>query len=594
MRFLQITNIVTQEISDKSNKIYLGSWCLKNSLGESDKLIMKDKWDNKAFAYKNYKYLHDLKKRLLPCISLELNKLHNIKLSNRSWDIILGYWLIQFLTMFLNRWQNIENLKKIESDLYTILPRFNKVDLIASDSKEAGELYYSDEWNFIFYAYLIKYKTKIKYELRNFKLIFKSKKSKKKYDIKKIFFSSFKTFIKKFLFFFIEILKFKINSQTIVLSSHSLSTFRLFYLIFTTKYKIKIEENFKEYDNFIVNKNLRNWKINKFIPTDDFEESIINNINLFMPASFLENFKKINDDLNNSNINYLPALIFSCNNHLYNDAFKIWAASKSEKNCKIMIGQHGGGAFQKYNTGIQYEIDISDSFITTGTGNRLNEKIRHVGQFWARLKNGKFNKNGYALLNMTSMPKYISELRSMALANQMSVYFNDQLKFFSNLKEEIKSQTLIRIYPKGDFGWNQEKIWLNNFPNVKLDYGERALKKVAENCRIFIGTNNTTTYHESLAANVPTIVFWDPNLWEIDPSVKNDLASLKSVKILHSNPKSAAFHLNNIWNNIDEWWSRRDVQMVRADFCDKYAYTGNRLIKNLSDAILETIECDNR
>ena len=182
----------------------------------------------------------------------------------------------------------------------------------------------------------------------------------------------------------------------------------------------------------------------------------------------------------------------------------------------------------------------------------------------------------------------------MALANQMSVYFNDQLKFFSNLKEEIKSQTLIRIYPKGDFGWNQEKIWLNNFPNVKLDYGERALKKVAENCRIFIGTNNTTTYHESLAANVPTIVFWDPNLWEIDPSVKNDLASLKSVKILHSNPKSAAFHLNNIWNNIDEWWSRRDVQMVRADFCDKYAYTGNRLIKNLSDAILETIECDNR
>ena len=60
------------------------------------------------------------------------------------------------------------------------------------------------------------------------------------------------------------------------------------------------------------------------------------------------------------------------------------------------------------------------------------------------------------------------------------------------------------------------------------------------------------------------------------------------MKIVFSDGKSAAIHINEIYNKPNDWWFSDKVQEARAKFVDKYAYTSgnwiNIWIKELSEA----------
>ena len=86
-----------------------------------------------------------------------------------------------------------------------------------------------------------------------------------------------------------------------------------------------------------------------------------------------------------------------------------------------------------------------------------------------------------------------------------------------------------------------------------------------------------TTYNESLAANIPTVIYWDPKLWEWDESVESAFLKLESVGIFHNTPESAAKHVGKIWNNLEEWWYSKEVQKERDFFCTNYAYRGKKV-----------------
>ena len=42
-------------------------------------------------------------------------------------------------------------------------------------------------------------------------------------------------------------------------------------------------------------------------------------------------------------------MILTSNNHFSDDVFKIWAAYEIDNKATLVIGQHGGGPFHKYN-----------------------------------------------------------------------------------------------------------------------------------------------------------------------------------------------------------------------------------------------------
>ena len=91
--------------------------------------------------------------------------------------------------------------------------------------------------------------------------------------------------------------------------------------------------------------------------------------------------------------------------------------------------------------------------------------------------------------------------------------------------------------------------------------------------RLYVTTYNATTFLETLSANFPTIIFWNPKFWEIREEGEADFERLREVGILHDSPESAADKVESIWSNVEGWWGEPTLQNVVSQFCKKYART---------------------
>ena len=59
-----------------------------------------------------------------------------------------------------------------------------------------------------------------------------------------------------------------------------------------------------------------------------------------------------------------------------------------------------------------------------------------------------------------------------------------------------------------------------------------------------------------------------------------------NVGIIHLTPESAAKQVNEVWDNIDEWWLGDKVQEAKREFCKKYARVSENPAKDLKTILL--------
>lgn len=78
---------------------------------------------------------------------------------------------------------------------------------------------------------------------------------------------------------------------------------------------------------------------------------------------------------------------------------------------------------------------------------------------------------------------------------------------------------------------------------------------------------------QSLVGNHPTIIFFNPDLFEIRPEAEEYFNDLKRVEILFDDPRSAAQKVEKIYDNVGEWWLSNRVQTARKKFVNQYANT---------------------
>jgi putative transferase (TIGR04331 family) len=99
--------------------------------------------------------------------------------------------------------------------------------------------------------------------------------------------------------------------------------------------------------------------------------------------------------------------------------------------------------------------------------------------------------------------------------------------------------------------------------------------------RLYISTYNATTYLESLAWNIPTIIFWNPSHWELNEDAEFYIGLLKSVGIFHDTPESAAEQMIKVWDDISTWWGSEEVQNARQEFCKYYSSSSEKPLDQL-------------
>ena len=322
-----------------------------------------------------------------------------------------------------------------------------------------------------------------------------------------------------------------------------------------------------------------------------FEEFMVDMIPKHIPALYLEGYNHLLDNITNISWPKSPKVIFTSNSFSEDDYFKMWCADKVENGSKLIVGQHGGlYGTAKYMFTEEHEIMISDRYLTWGWNDRDNNTVIPLSSA-TLLKNYKKlrrDPNGGALLVMPSLPRYSYHMHTCPIASQLLDFEDDQIRFAKLLNEDIRKRLVVRI--KSDIhGWDQKERWSVNMPDISIDTRKNTFKESISQNRILICSYNATTFLETFAANLPTIMYWNPSYFDLRSSAILDYDNLRAVGILHDSPESAALHLNKIWENIEVWWNQDDVQSVLNDFTRKYARITDEWLNEWKFALQDVI-----
>lgn len=562
--------------------IFLGSWCCsfsrREKLSSLDFEIVPYHWDDRNKLFQDYKNLELIYEAYLSECASKLNDIHKTNFSKRFWRILIGPWLYTAIQVVFDRWYMLDKIMKNEEKMQMLSMNNEFTTLVTNDLNSFNNAIETDEWNEALYSVLINFLFKsqvnINYveESKHQKNVINNNSNPNTFNLK----------IKKLCNKLSSLLS---NNKSIFIISPHISFARQIFLSirlgqFPTLW-FKSENDFS-YSNHPKLREAINLKCAPGI-VNDFE-AVLNKI-LFriIPRIYLEGFESLHESTRSNGWPKSPKSIFTSNSYSSDEVFKFWAGSKVDNGSKLIIGQHGGN-FGMTPMAIHetHQIKISDKWLSWGWSDDSEAKIIPIGNFKFRQTKIKNKSDGDALLVAMTLPKFSYYLYSVPIAGQVGEYFNDQLEFFEALPDYIKQKFRVRLYPV-DRDWAQMDRWQSKYNQIRFDDRKKSLMESLRTSRIFIGTYNATTYLETFNANMPSILFWNANHWEVNDKTMNYFNQLIEAGVLHYSPKSAAEHLINIWDNIDEWWFSDSVQDVITDFNNHYSNQSANVVSSIAN-----------
>ena len=278
--------------------------------------------------------------------------------------------------------------------------------------------------------------------------------------------------------------------------------------------------------------------------------------------------------------------IITSNSLISEESFKFWTASMKESGAKVLVHQHGGqyGAAQFY-TLEDHETSVSDAFLSWGW---TSPKKKTVIPFYVNKvppkENFTYNSSGKILIATVSSPKYTKYFYSSPLSSQMYIEMELHSNFMAHLPIDLRRKIHYRC--KKNYGWNEEKIIKERFPEIQIEQTSSiSLFDSLRQTRLFVNTYNATTFLETFLLNIPTVIIWHPEYRELKEEAVKYYEALKKVGILYYSAKELSEHVNNIYESPMEWWSSKDVQDAKNFFCSYFARTSSNIVSDYKTLI---------
>jgi putative transferase (TIGR04331 family) len=577
-RFL-ITTADERTWTDDQPVLFLGEWCKRYSRRKVwqsiNSIVAPYHWDDRIKLFKDYNYLQKIYEEQLQELSLKLNQIHGVDHSLRYWRILIGPWLGFFIQILFDRWFMLKGVvEQNEVSACKILER-NSESAIPNDMFHFARNVGDDNWNEKIYGQLLEliwgndlHIEKIAMEIdigKKRAINFKNWKMFPKKLAKKIASLLYPLTVKEREYFFI--------SSYLPLKTNCFLQIRLGQVpkIWPFINAAKIKPNMKkrlECNLSVVGK-------------DPFLDVLSKMIPLNIPTIYLEGYKVLLRKINGLPWPKRPKGIFTSNSYSADDVFKAWAAEKTEKGAPLIIGQHGGhSGMSPWAFFEEHQITTADAWLSWGWSLKNKPQVKPVGNLKECERSVSYDPNGLGLMVEMSLPRYSYHMYAIPVAGQWLSYFEDQCRFISALPDILQEKLLVRLFPV-DWGWEHGARLRDKFPNIKTNSERGSIPNLVKKSRIFIATYNSTTYLEALTWNVPTIVFWNPEHWELKEDVKPYFEQLKSVGIFHETPESAANQMITVWDDIVGWWESDEVQNVRHQFCDRFSNVPKKPIDKL-------------
>jgi putative transferase (TIGR04331 family) len=594
--YFLVTTALYETWNEKEQTIFLGEWCLIFNKFDKNKhpnyMVHPYHWDDRSKYNSDFDLIDSLyEKKLLELMKL-LNQFHGVNNNIKYWRVIIGPWLRSFIEILFDRYEVLKSVKYKVSN--SLILDYNLNDFIPLNNIKFSKQIKTDDWNHVIFAEIIK-SLNIPYSNLGIKII--NQKSPSQPLINNLIF-----LIKNFLLKIYSSVFTKHLNKVLIKDAYMPIWNEVKLNLLFSQLPVRTPISSVEKPKIITD--FRNSR--KILQSNSDFEKLLNRllINL-MPFSYLENLEKIKKE---TNLYYPknPKIIFTSNAYHHNDNFKIMTAERRVKNTPYVIGQHGGGFRNTLkDQTVLHQLKSCDKFFSWGWTDKLffKNKVQRLPSLKLSRKIENPKSNGHILITTPSYPRYFYCHFTTPVAGQLLQILNNILYFIENLDSKeiikIKLDSEEVLSPQGNLkssisrpislGWNIRDRFLSKGLSHALSEGEN-FNQLLKESRLSVATYNSTIYYETLAANFPTVIFFDSSLYEINEEAKVYFNLLESVGIFHKTPKSASNFINSIFDDVNEWWLNEDVQNARISFCETYALTSKTYLRDWKFAINKIIK----
>ncbi|MBF0380664.1 MAG: hypothetical protein HQL69_06585 [Magnetococcales bacterium] len=544
--------------------LFLGEWCRlynrKAIWSQIDHGVAPYHWDDRERLHRDFKYLEGVYESYLALLVDKLNSIHGCCQSNRYWRIVIGPWLRYFIEVLYDRYLSIAELPDSKKITSTYLLQVDPWSMVPDTVRELYSNSDSDHFNGFLYAEIIKFLQAVPYEI----IAAKNPSLKSPPASKSI---AMPGMLLKVLQFYSKLLPDRLKRVVFFASGFGELNMALLSL--------KLSQIPFWVPNIIMGHTEVDRQLRKQLQIStgrgDFEQLLDSLLHLQIPKIYLEGFQKIRNNILQV-FPKQPKIILTANGYNSNDIFKIWAAEKTAKDAKLVIAQHGGNfGMALWGQSEDHQVAIADKFYIWGRPNRSENHLQQMsaGKLLRAKKNLVPSENGKMYMVLAELPRTSYWMYSIPVASQFLNYIEDQIAFLQNLDEQPLNDLKLRLFPSV-YGWGvKERLVDSGFGNI-IEKGRDPFLTALNRHKLCISTYNSTTYLETFVADYPTIIFWNPNHWELRPQAQPYFDSLKNVGILHDTPQTAAKLINQIYDNPGKWWRQPHVQEAKNRFCSAF------------------------
>jgi putative transferase (TIGR04331 family) len=570
--------------------LFLGRWCLRehdrNLWENMDALIAVPTGATSNDRYLMLEEARNIESKLFPRFTRILNEFHGLNYDERYWKIVLGHWFRETIDLLINRIQTIEKcFNEFEISGMAIYEFLTPISPGATYSDAVSKTN-DDNWNAQVFNKII--------ELLGIEVI---QDKVLKYEIKPISAKSeialktdFRKQTKEYIYYFCRRVASKLarESDAVIVNSYlPLEKEFLLNISLGQFPQWRLTPRFEPIREFNVDIRMALGQKLKLSDNTKMEEIVTSLLFDLIPVCYLEGFYELSQVSELADWPRKPRFIFSSNNFVYDEVFKVWTANKVFQGIPYFAGQHGNDYGVNRYLQQTIEEETSDRFLTWGWKRGLEQ---HTPAFlFKNISNPKRkNKKKPGLILIEGILGF--RINVWDQSDQFEKYMREQFRFVLCLESCIRQELTVRLHTAHNQMLGEEDLrWQNFDRTIKVDSGSIPIRDLWQENRIIVHSYDSTGLLETLEANIPTIAFWQNRLDHLVDEAIPYYNLLIGAGIVHLTPESAAIKINEVWDDVEKWWKSSQVQRAREIFCSQYARTSKRPIRDLKKILLESI-----
>lgn len=568
------------EFWDTSDEILLlGPWCLpfvgKQHWSRLRLTVAPSPWEHQGAVAQAEVYCRRVIDGLIPELAQVLNEAHGLQHDERYWRIVLGPWLLYYVHALYDRYVSLTRVFDTNSELRTVGLRPS--DFVATaDTRQFVMLCCNDiaDWyNLQLYSQVLAH---LKPEALTSEVALPAQEAVRLHAASRPLVGALPTLKRGFHGAIRSVSRglARMIKPQILLGGVGLSRrdrIRLMLRMARRDWAFPILQQVSSlvrHHDEISRKSLVNLPA-----TNEFTTILVQTLPMNFPTLYLEGYRPFQEACLAA-WPHTPAVIFSTEDWYFNEIFKVVAAEHQARGTRLVGGQHGGGyGISEVEPFEQFEISITDRWISWGWVDAANQKVRPLSRPFVvpigSTSRQRTVRSRDILIVATSHPRYPYRFAAQPVGrfDEVLVLRN---RFLVALPERLYERLIVRLNPV-DYGWRQLERLREVCPQLRLASLGKPLREEIGEVSIVVVEYLGTSYLEILAANVPAVLFWNPDRWALRSEAEPFFSELRRAEILWDSPEEAAKKVAEVYNDPWAWWNSAEVQGSRRAFVDHHA-----------------------